>query len=796
MRGTPRTVFGRLAAFVLRHSKGVAGVMALITVASIAVASTLRVDSNLLSLMPDDDPAIAALQALEEREGGVNLVSVAVTGEPDATAPFMAELAETLGQSERVDYALYDVDDELAWRLGVINMELGALEEIRDRLKGALALGPAIQNPFIAGRLLDLGPLTEQLSQADARRGVMSQGAAGDEGPAEIERLIIRPAGAARDLPFARALMAEIYETIEAMDPEGRGVNVEWVGGAYRSNVEDYEGIRRDMRWTAAASFLLVLTLLGFALRDVRALFLLFLPLLIGTTWSFGFAGLTLGVLNSFTAVFGAVLVGLGIDFAIHMYTRYREERMEAPDLETALVRAWDAAGPPCFAAAVTSAGGFCALLMADFQGFSQMGLLLAFGVMACLFCVLVLMPILVKWREKDFRPWHRRELQLRTKRPPTYRLAPVAFLMLTLVTVVAAFLLGRIQFEYDLSELRRDGSSYAELTDLERELTRLSLAPTVANYPDAESLLEAHEMVGSVIDDGSLLTVDRRVSLYSVIPENQGEKLGVVGEIKELSAHENYPLLPESIRANLQVLQTVPLEEVTPTDLPRGLQHVTGASAGEHRLLLFPGGNVYDLRFVEQMKSELEELLPEVSLAGEFMGLGALAAIIKRDAPIVGIGALVLVMLGTLLDLRKPSRAAGAMVLLFAGMIWAGAAIGLARVKLSIVNIVGIPILLGIGVDVVIHLLHRLEEEGPGRVLKALSTTGWASGLSAATTVLSFASLALATNRGIQSLGMLVLVGLTTVTISAFLFVPSGWMTVWKIAGEAPADPSREDEG
>ena len=290
-------------------------------------------------------------------------------------------------------------------------------------------------------------------------------------------------------------------------------------------------------------------------------------------------------------------------------------------------------------------------------------------------------------------------------------------------------------------------------------------------------------------------MTVDRRVSLHSVIPSDQDVKLGVVAEIKEFSGHENYELLPESIRNNLGVLQTVPLQPVTTADLPRGLQHVTGASSGEHRLLLFPGGNVYDLRFVEQMKAELEALMPNVSLAGEFLGLGALASVIKRDAPIVGIGALVLVMIGTLLDLRKPSRAFGAMALLLAGMVWAGAAVGLARVKLSIVNIVGIPILLGIGVDVVIHLLHRLEEEGPGRVLKALSTTGWASGLSAATTVLSFASLALATNRGIQSLGMLVLVGLTTVTIAAFLFVPTGWMTVWKIAGDAPADPPRDRE-
>ena len=786
---TGRTLFGKLAAFVLRNNKATAVLLALVTLASLGMASTLTVDSNLLALMPEDDPAIAALNQLMEEEGGVNLVSIAVTGEPDATGPFLRELAVELEKSDRVDYALYDVDDELAWRLGVINMDMASLEEIRDRLKGALSLGPSIQNPFIAGRLLSLGPLTEQLSNADARRGIMSQGADGTEGEAALDRLILRPSGSARDLPFARELMAEVYGTLDAMNPQDRGVTVEWVGGAYKNNVEDFEGIRSDMRWTTACSVVLVLLLLSFAMRDVRTLFLLFVPLIVGSIWSFGFAGLTIGVLNTFTAVMGAVLVGLGIDFAIHLYTRYREERNNADDLETAVVRAWDATGPPCAAAAVTSAGGFLALLLADFKGFSQLGLLLAFGVMACLTSVLVTMPLLIKWREKQVRRWHRRELALPSRRPPTYRMAPLGLLGLVVVTVVAAFILPRGQFEFDLTELRRDGAAYSQMSEVEKELARLSAAPTIASYPSAEALHAGEQALQSKMDAGELPVLDRLVSRYTILPADQGDKLAVVAEIKALSGDENYELLPEPVRKNLEVLQSVPLTQVVPGDLPRGLQHVTGSTEGRHRLLMFPAGNVYDLRVVGELKSVLEQEMGDVPFAGEFIGLGALAQVIRRDAPIVGIGALLLVMLGTLLDLRKPTRALGAMLLLMASMVWAGAVVVLAQVKLSIVNIVGIPILLGIGVDVVIHLLHRLAEEGPGRVLKALSTTGWASGLSAATTVLSFASLALAGNRGIQSLGMLVLVGLTTVTIAAFLFVPTGWMTVWKIAGEAPAN-------
>jgi len=113
--------------------------------------------------------------------------------------------------------------------------------------------------------------------------------------------------------------------------------------------------------------------------------------------------------------------------------------------------------------------------------------------------------------------------------------------------------------------------------------------------------------------------------------------------------------------------------------------------------------------------------------------------------------------------------------------MLWPGAALAILNIKLSIVNFVGIPILLGIGVDVVIHLQHRLREEGPGGVLRTLATTGWAAGVSVTTTALSFASLSFATSQGIQSLGLLVLVGLAVVTFCAFAMLPVGWMAIWK---------------
>ena len=71
---------------------------------------------------------------------------------------------------------------------------------------------------------------------------------------------------------------------------------------------------------------------------------------------------------------------------------------------------------------------------------------------------------------------------------------------------------------------------------------------------------------------------------------------------------------------------------------------------------------------------------------------------------------------------------------------------------NISMISFVCIPILMGVGIDVIIHLIPRIAEEGPGGIGYALQTTGKASLFSAGTTVLSFSSLLIASNIGIYS--------------------------------------------
>ncbi len=776
--------YGSLARRAIRGRRWVVGIVALLTLLAGVLAARLRVDSDILSLMPADDPAAQRLRALDAAEGGTSVLTLTVEGDtPAARDALMAELARGLDALPQVEDVVWRLEPALAWRIGLVQMPLADLEALRDRLRAALQLGPAAANPFVAARLFDLGPLADKLSAGEA-----SSGLAFATGPGQA-RMIVRPRGSAHDLPFARALMTDVHRVLDEAGRAHPDARVAWVGGGYRHSVEDYEGVVADMRWITVASFVMVVLILVAAFRTPRALAVLMVPLVIANVWTLGIAAVTVGSLNTFTSFANAVLIGVGVEFGVHLYARYREQRAAGLDVEDAVVRTWDLIGGTCTSAALTSSAGFAALVAAHFAGFRQLGWILALGLLICLVVVLVVTPVLLVTLERAGirAPAIARKARARRRRPSTYRVAPVFLVGFACLTVVSAMLVRHVQFEYDISALRREGLGWSELSEGERQAARDSYSPAIATFPDLAALDATLPRLEARVADGRFPEVQRVVSIRSLLPADQDTRLAILREIREMAADPAVAWLPAKVQQTLAHLRTTDLDPLTPADLPRGLRHVLGADGRQPRALLMPAHNMWDMRESARLADAIARELPGVDVTGEFTMLAAIHRMLQRDAPIVGAIAVGLVMLFTALDLRRVRATLGSIGVLAAGMCWWGALIVLSGQRLSLVNVVGIPIVLGIGVDVMIHLVHRLHQEGPGSILKALATTGWASALGTSTTVVAFAALSFASARGVRSLGLVVLLGESAVTVAGFVLVPLGFATVWRMQGRTP---------
>jgi len=105
-------------------------------------------------------------------------------------------------------------------------------------------------------------------------------------------------------------------------------------------------------------------------------------------------------------------------------------------------------------------------------------------------------------------------------------------------------------------------------------------------------------------------------------------------------------------------------------------------------------------------------------------------------------------------------------------GSLWLGGLMGFFGIPLNPANIMTLPLVIGIGVTNGIHILNRFAEEQTPNILAR--STGKAVLVSGLTAIAGFGSLILAKHRGIQSLGMVMSIGIATCMIAGLTFLPA----------------------
>ena len=104
----------------------------------------------------------------------------------------------------------------------------------------------------------------------------------------------------------------------------------------------------------------------------------------------------------------------------------------------------------------------------------------------------------------------------------------------------------------------------------------------------------------------------------------------------------------------------------------------------------------------------------------------------------------------------------------------------GISGFPFSIINVIGLPLILGIGIDDGVHIIHRYRIEGKMKLAYTMSSTGKAIFLTTMTTLLGFGSLIPSTYRGYGSLGILVSLGIGLCFITSVIVLPAVMKIAW----------------
>jgi predicted RND superfamily exporter protein len=183
----------------------------------------------------------------------------------------------------------------------------------------------------------------------------------------------------------------------------------------------------------------------------------------------------------------------------------------------------------------------------------------------------------------------------------------------------------------------------------------------------------------------------------------------------------------------------------------------------------VFPADNIWqDAEFLKRFVGDLERV--NENATGMPPVFRALIEVIGKDGRNAILLALVVVFFVLWVDYRKPGHALMAMIPLTIGIFWMVGLMGLFGIKMNVVNIMGLPMIIGIGVDDGVHIVHRWRIEGKGKITQVISSTGKAILLTSATTMLAFGSLVFSVWPGFASLGVAMFVGVGACFLSTII--------------------------
>jgi predicted RND superfamily exporter protein len=137
------------------------------------------------------------------------------------------------------------------------------------------------------------------------------------------------------------------------------------------------------------------------------------------------------------------------------------------------------------------------------------------------------------------------------------------------------------------------------------------------------------------------------------------------------------------------------------------------------------------------------------------------------------GIYALVVIVIIEFVSLRRVGDVLLALIPLGLGMLWTVGLMWLFNLQFNLANLVAVPLIIGIGVENGLHLVHRYREEGQGGMALVAGSTGQSVALFSFTTMIGFGSLMVGKYYGIFSMGLLLTLAVGSVLVASLVVLP-----------------------
>ncbi len=261
------------------------------------------------------------------------------------------------------------------------------------------------------------------------------------------------------------------------------------------------------------------------------------LALVIGLGYTMAFTTAAVGHLNILTITFAPILIGLAIDFGVHLITRFEEELRYGKDPVVAMRIAMVNTGLGIFTGALTTSGAFLAMSITDFKGIQEMGIICGGGMLLSLIPMMTMLPaLLMRGRNNDKEKSVSDRIARRARLENLWLKRPAMVLTVTTVAVgLAVFYARTVYFDYNLLNMQS------------RDLPAVMFEKKLLESADKSVLFAA--VIADTLDEAvaleqkikTLSTVTNVESMSRFLAQDETPKIALVQKIKQTISTLNF---------------------------------------------------------------------------------------------------------------------------------------------------------------------------------------------------------------------------------------------------------------
>ncbi len=816
-----------------KHPKRVLIVFGIITIIMAGLASMISLELNWVSLAPKGHPSVQEyLDITEEFPTMDNMIVLIETDDYEKLEAVVKDLESELMELEPyVNNVIGHIDRDFLKENYLLFLETDEIEAVMQQNDPNLYAFLAALPYYLEGMNDDDLTDEEVMTYRQMRLSIVNLLERAEESnPEEIKELIekaqfgetlftnregemaivtVQPTFDMFDFTKTMPGVNAIEDKVAEIESRYDGVEI-GVTGMHVVARDETASVESDSQVTTIIAFIIIFIFLYVAFRSWLSPIFMFIPLVTGVIWTIGISVVTIGRLNMMTAFSAAMLIGLGIDYAIHLYSAYTEKRSKGVVRVEALNESLVGTGPSIVTGALTTAIAFLALNVSSLEMLRELGTIMATGIFTTLISVFYIIPSILMLRKEKEEKIKKIKGEFKSIGIVAHLMnkakIPV-FIILLLLTSFMGYMSLNIKFDTNLLNLEPVGLKSIEL--MERLVDKYDMSSdgfsvVVDSLDDVYEITEELKSIDGVFEVSSVEAILPKSELQKVrlntineykssfleeVPYVETDQFTidyVMSELEKIEGTEEIIKALKSIKdfdavsKSFYDAQTELKKEIIPNkiievnDLPEVFKKQYVSNDGEKYLItVVPSFDMWTNLTNDtgnQFVDDLNEVY--VGFTGTPIFMRVLYESVATELLLTGAVLFTLLVLLLFAHFRSIKYTLISFLPLVLTLIFTVGTMAIIDLPFNMINFLGLLLIIGIGIDDGVHVLHHYKQ-GERNIKQLFSSIGRAIFLTTLTTVSGFGSLMFSSYRGIATLGAVLSIGVTYAFIMTVITLP-----------------------